>query len=177
MPEYSALSPSAEVKGNAMLAIIEGMMSEELARTILAKYGITDIHPDKWYPEQSWLDVFSDIAGELGDAALYSIGRTIPKVLDLPKNIHNAHEAVEKLNDFYQSHHRGGNSGSYIVTDLEDRSARIISHNPRPCAYDMGFLSAYIGRFNDSKPVKVEHEDDMCCRKVQYPECVYIINW
>ncbi|HHS50776.1 MAG TPA: hypothetical protein ENN07_06640 [candidate division Zixibacteria bacterium] len=177
MPDYSALSPSAVVKGRTMLAIVEGLMNKDYARDVLARYGITEIDPDKWYPEQSWLNAFTDIASELGDAALYAIGRSLSKVIDFPEDIDNPHDAAERLNDFYQSFHHGGDSGRYILTDLEDNAARIISHNPRPCAYDMGFLSAYMEKYNDGQPVKIEHEDDMCCRKMQYPECIYIIRW
>ncbi len=178
MTEFSALSPSAEVKGRTMRAIIEGMMNKDVAWAILAKYGITEIDPEKWYPEQSWLDAFTDIASELGDAALFAIGKEVPEVLDLSIiNVKTAREAIEKLNELYQAHHRGGDSGEYIITDLDDNSARIISRNPRPCAYDMGFLKAYIERYNNGKPVSITHEDDMCCRGLQFPECVYIVKW
>lgn len=174
--EFLALSPSAEVKGNAMLAIINGLMRKDLAMNILAKHGLTDIAPERWYPEQSWLDAFSEIAAELGDAALYAIGRAIPPVMDLPKDITNVEDFIARLDEIYQAHHRG-NAGGYEAKMTGERSARIISVNPRPCAYDMGFLTGLIEKYNGRKPVTIKHEDDMCCRKHQFTECVYLLNW
>ncbi len=176
MPEYEALSSSAEVKGNAILAIIEGMTNKDLARDILAKYGLSDVDPNSWYPEQSWLNIFSDISGELGDAALYLVGRATAGIIDIPSDISSIQEAIDRLDEIYQAHHKG-RAGSYIVTEVGDDYARIESKNPRPCAYDMGFLSAFLEMHNDGKPVEIEHEDEMCCRKMHYFECVYIVKW
>ncbi len=174
--EYEALSPRAQVKGNAMLAIISGLMRRDIALQILAKNGIGEIDPEAWYPEQSWLDAFSEIAAELGDAALYAIGRRIPSVIDIPDDIENEREALERLDEVYQAHHRG-KSGGYTVSFTGESSARIESDNPRPCAYDMGFITAFIEMFNGGKPVEITHEDDMCCRKLRYHECVYLVRW
>lgn len=174
--EYQALSPSAEVKGNAMLAILDGIMHRDLAEQILAKHGLSNVDPEKWYPEQSWLDAFSEIAGELGDAALYAIGRAIPAVMDIPEGMKNEVEALKNLDSVYQAHHRG-KAGGYAVSMPDKNTARIESHNPRPCAYDMGFISAYIEMFNGGKKVHIKHEDDLCCRKHRYHECVYIVTW
>lgn len=175
--EYQAFSPSAEVKGNAMLAILDGIMHRDLAEQILSKHGISEVDPNQWYPEQSWLDAFSEITAELGDAALYAIGRAVPQVIDIPPEMDNVEDALNHLDEVYQAHHRGGESGGYEVTMLGPDSARIESKNPRPCAYDMGFISAYIEKFNGGKHVTIKHEDEMCCRKRRYHECVYIAKW
>lgn len=174
--EYQALSPSAEVKGNAILAILNGIMYRNLAEQILAKHGLNYIDPEQWYPEQSWLDAFSEISAELGEAALYAIGRAVPPVIDIPE-MNNIEEALNHLNEVYQAHHRGGESGGYEVTMLGSNSARIESNNPRPCAYDMGLISAYIEKFNGGKRVMLKHEDEMCCRNHRYHECIYIAKW
>jgi hypothetical protein len=174
--EYQALSPTTEVKGNAILAILNGIMHRDLAERILAKHGIHDVNPDYWYPEQSWLDAFSEIAGELGDSALFAIGRAVPQVMDFPRPFANATDALKTLDEVYQAHHRG-KAGGYEVSFLEPNKARIASTNPRPCAYDMGFITAYIEKFNGGKKVKVVHEEDICCRKHEYHECVYIVSW
>ncbi|RLI00399.1 hypothetical protein DRO30_05885 [Candidatus Bathyarchaeota archaeon] len=174
--EYEAISSAARVKGNAMLAIVNGIMHRDLALEILAKHGITDIDPDEWYPEQSWLDAFAEIGADLGDAALYAIGRAIPQVIDIPDDINSAIEAIERLDEVYQSHHKGL-SGAYVVEITGESSARIISKNPRPCAYDMGFITAYVEMFNGGKTVSIEHEDELRCRKHRCADCSYIVNW
>jgi len=176
VPEYEAMSPASQVKGNAIRAIINGIMHKEVALDILAKHGITDIDSEKWYTEQSWLDAFAEIGEALGDAALYAIGRSVPPVITLPDDIQDGIDALNRLNDVYQAHHRG-ESGRYEVTITGDSSARIASKNPRPCPYDMGFVTAYVEKYNGGVPVKIEHEDDMCCRKRHYFECVYLIKW
>ena len=174
--EFEAFSPSTEVKGNAIQAIVNGIMRKELAYNILARHGITKIEPDKWYPEQSWLDAFHEIATELGDAALYAIGRALPPLLDLPPGVNSVEEAIEKIDEIYKAHHRG-QAGGYKATMTGNRSAQIISENPRPCAYDMGLLTAFIEHFNGGAPVKIRHEDDMCCRKLHHHDCVYFVSW
>jgi len=174
--EFEALSPTTEVRGNVMLAIINGIMHKEVAYSILAKHGITEIDPERWYPEQSWLDAFSEIAADLGDSALYAIGRAIPAVIEIPPDTRTARDVVEKLDEIYKMHHRG-EAGGYSVTFTGERSAVVVSRNPRPCSYDMGILSALIERFNNGKTVSIRHEDEMCCRKMRYPECIYIVEW
>ena len=174
--EYQALSPRSEVKGNAIIAILDGIMHRDLAEQILAKHGIIEVIPEQWYPEQSWLDAFSEISAELGDSALYAIGRAVPSVIDIPPDKSDAISALERLDAIYQAHHRG-KSGGYGVEILGPNSAKIVSHNPRPCAYDMGFITAYIELYNGDKSVSIKHEDDMCCRKHEYHECVYLVSW
>lgn len=174
--EFEALSPTTLVKGNVMLAIINGIMRKDLAYAILAKHGIKEIDPDRWYPEQSWLDAFGEIATELGDAALYAIGRAIPPVIELPPDAKTPKDIIEKLDEIYKAHHRG-EAGGYSVSFPDERSAVIVSRNPRPCSYDMGYLSALIEKYNNGKTVTIKHEDEMCCRKMRYPECIYLVNW
>jgi len=176
MAEYRAVSSSAEVKGSVASAIIDGLMNKELAKEILARHGLLNVDPNGWYPEQSWLDAFSDISGELGDVALYNIGRVTPDILNLPSDISSPREALERLDSVYKSYHRG-KSGGYEVMEIGDHYARLTSKNPRPCAYDKGFITAYIEKYNGGKPVTIEHEDEMLCRKLGYAECVYIIKW
>jgi hypothetical protein len=59
--EYIASSPEAEIIGALMLALVQNLKADELV-PMLKTYGLADIDPNKWYPQQLVLDFFKAVA-------------------------------------------------------------------------------------------------------------------
>lgn len=82
--QYKTFGPDAEVLGGAMMAFIESIHYTDFS-TILERHNIEKIEPQRWYSQQLWLDVFTDIANQPGGSSnLVSIGMKIVETAPMP---------------------------------------------------------------------------------------------
>ena len=79
----------------------------------------------------------------------------------------------------YHMNHRGGEIGNYNFEKTGERSAKIVSQNPFPCAFDRGIFEAMARRFKpeDAATVTVKHDDAAACRTKDGESCTYTVEW
>jgi hypothetical protein len=60
MEKYTAFDPKTEVIGYTMTSFLDCVTHTEVVPIVRA-HGIETIDPDRWYPQQLWLDILTDI--------------------------------------------------------------------------------------------------------------------
>jgi hypothetical protein len=177
--QFEAFAPGVEVNGQTVLAIINGMGAfRSRALTILEANAISDPEPGRWYSQQSWLDAFKDISELLGPAALFAIGKSIPRHAKFPPGISTISDALSLLDSAYHLNHRGGEIGSYEFTQTDDRSGVVRCHNPYPCDFDRGVITGTVDTFKPAHMLaRVRHDDKRPCRRKGGETCTYLVNW
>jgi hypothetical protein len=148
MGKYQTLGPDAEVYGGAMLAFVESIRFENF-KPILEKHGLQAIDPQKWYPQQLWLDVFNDIVQEDDSMSnMVSIGMKI------------AETAVEGLTGIsfvdlmlgfgknsYEANNRGADIGTIETRIIDDKHILMVDGTPYPDEFVYGAYYAMARRF------------------------------
>ncbi|MEO1440101.1 MAG: hypothetical protein AAFV33_06830 [Chloroflexota bacterium] len=116
---YKPFDPAVEVHGQPMQTFVECISKSEVA-PILNDLGIDGINPEKWYPQQLWLDIFNRLtAKQQAFLTFVDIGmRTIEltRYPDEVKNIPFVDFMVHGANQTHQHNHRGGDAGEYQVS-------------------------------------------------------------
>lgn len=193
MAQFIAIDPQAEVNGQTVLSVVSGMLMESFARGILKDNGIDDPQPDKWYPQQAWLNSFKAIADKVGDATLNMIGKQIPHKAAWPPEVNNLEMALASVDVAYHMNHRikgevlfdprAGSVkegiGHYNYQSLGERKGMMTCDNPYPCDFDMGIIEGVYEKFKpgDSSSVAIIHDDSGECRKRGSSVCRYLISW
>jgi hypothetical protein len=180
MVSLTAFDPETEISGQAMLALLECLVRDEIAG-ILRKHALEHIEQDRWYPMQTWLDVFSDIInsrGFEGTMQLVSIGMKYAEMASFPPGIDTLEDALIAVNDTYQLNHRNGYAGELAIVIMGPGHVQVIDHTPYPEDFTYGMLYALAHRF---KPERVQplirHDDSSPCRKKGDDSCTFDITW
>jgi hypothetical protein len=189
--QFQAINPKVEVNGQTVLSVVEGMASfKDVAYDILAKHGIKDPKPGEWYNQQNWLDAFKEIAEEIGDFTLNSIGKKIPENADWPPTVNSVETALSSIDIAYHMNHRLDGKvlfnpengqmkegiGHYGYEKLEGNNVKMVCDNPYPCDFDKGIIEAAANKFKSgSEIVTIKQEGD--CRKAGKETCTYLISW
>jgi hypothetical protein len=184
--------PSVEVSGEAVLAFLAGLGTfSSTARHLLAKYGIERPVSGRWYPWETWLRAFGEIASRIGDGALERIGRAIPDNARWPQAISGIPDALRSIDVAYHLNHRIetrvlfdtetgqllAGIGHYSVEEAGRDSAVVCCDNPYPCAFDLGIIRAVATRFEQAgRRVDVVHLEPGC-RKSGARACRYRVTW
>ena len=194
MNSFQALRPDIEVNGHTILSVVAGLrFLGDIPLQILAHHGLDQVDPEDWYPQQAWLDAFSEIARKIGDQGLYLIGRTIPDQADFPENIRSIEDALASIDIAYHMNHRDRQG---LLWDAEKRTMRegighyrfelvdpgkgvVLCDNPYPCPFDQGIVQAMGNRFRPEGTmfVHLEHGAHLPCRRRGDDRCEYIVTW
>ncbi len=177
---FKANSPNAEVIGESIIALVEGMGAfKSTALKLLEEKGIIDPKPGKWYNMQAYLDAYRIIYEKLGDMTLKVIGLKLPENVVLPPDL----DSVEKLlvggmlDKAYHMNVRGGDVGGYFFKKTEKRKGIMTCTNPFPCAFDIGLINGFMNKFRASGSIpRVKHIDGSC-RMEGSNECNYELAW
>jgi hypothetical protein len=179
MPHFEALSPNVEVIGRAILATIAGL--EKDIHPLLEEHGISEIHPNDWYPQQLWLDVLEAISEGWGSRGaimdLVSVGMRIPDNVLWPPEVDNVEAALFSIDVAYKMNHRGGEIGSYAAQKAEGRHIRMTCDNPYPSDMDYGIIYRTTQKFlARGQHFSVERLPSPC-RNNGDDRCIYDIIW
>ena len=194
MAQFEAIDSKVEVNGQTVLSIANGMGSmKQMGLKILANNNINEPHPEKWYPQQDWLNAFKQISKEIGNYTLFEIGKSIPENAEFPPHIDSIEKALAAIDIAYHMNHRlHGKTlfdpatgkleeglGHYSFTQISDKKVEILCDNPYPCDFDRGIIEAMARRFKpeDSRVVNIEHDSVKSCRNNGDNTCSYIITW
>ena len=182
MAQYVPFAPHVEVNGQTILSFVEAIPNyKDIMFGILAKYGLSDIAPDGWYSQASWLLAFKEIGERYGANTLFAIGKAIPEHAIFPKEIDSLQKALAAIDIAYHMNHRNGEIGHYQLVDFNQkyRMAIMECHNPYPSAFDRGIITTMGRRFKpkDSIVVNVELDENKVSRLNGGGSCTYKISW
>ncbi|MFX1388482.1 MAG: hypothetical protein ACFE9Z_00285 [Promethearchaeota archaeon] len=192
MVEFKAITPNAEVSGDAILAMVDGLGAfKTMAMQILETNGIKDPRRDEWYLQQNWLNAFKVIAEKVGPFTLYNIGTKIPENAKWPPHVDTIEKALASIDVAYHMNHRINNEvlfdpdtgvmkegiGHYGFQILEQNKVKMECNNPYPCDFDKGIISNTVKVFSKegSQFPRIDHEN--LCRKNGNNACNYIVSW
>jgi hypothetical protein len=144
MAEFVAFHPDNETLGQAFMGIIHVLQGRGI-EDLLQKHGLTNIHPEKWYPQQKELDMLRDI-GLLMD--FVAIGMKIPDLVEYGVEVKTIADAFLLLDAGYQHNHRGPEVGGFQAEWTGKRSMRIVCHNPYPSDLDYGIIYRLVQKFH-----------------------------
>jgi len=172
MAEYIATSPNAEVRGQVILGTVNAL--GERAQKSLAKYGLAQIDPAQWYPQQAWLNVLRDIAqGPDRDFFdLVAIGKASSERAVLPEEVNSAQAALMMMSRTYPLNNRNC-SGSVDVEVRAPNHVRVTVRNPYPREMMYGVIWGFASRFERNAIVK--YADGTC--DSSHESCAYDVTW
>lgn len=185
MAQYVSFSPNVEVMGESILSVVNALPAyKETMSKLLAKHGIIDPQPGKWYKQELWLKAFKEIGEKYGSHTLFAIGKTVfEHSEDLPgsKAINNLEDAYKFLQKGYEMSHRNGKIGYYKVTEFNAKNcfAVLEADNPYPSSFDRGLLTSLTRKFKPSNSVTVDVQVDsnQPTRLNGADSCTYRITW
>jgi hypothetical protein len=147
---YRTFGPDAEVYGAAMLAFVTSINYPNF-HTIMEKHGVVHVDPERWYPQQLWLDIFSDIASQHGGSAdLVSIGMKLVDTAPMPPEM-KALPFKDIMLGFdrgsYRMNNRGKDIGGIETVVISDTHLVMIDKTPYPDDFAYGAYYAMARRF------------------------------
>jgi len=194
--QFKAFEPGIEVSGGSVHAVIAAFsLTPSVASRYLSEHGIlrvqgqVNVDRNDWFSLDSWLSAYEAIARSSA-ISLFNIGMSIPKNAKFPPHIKDIESAMNSIDVAYHMNHRKSGrpmfderTGKMVegIGHYECRRApnenKIICtcHNPYPCDFDRGLLTAMAGAF--AKNAKVVHDDNGPCRKRKDDMCKYIVTW
>lgn len=168
--------------GAAVLSLVNALpVGKETRLEILAKHGIVDPQADGWYPQRAWLAAFKDIAEEIGDFTLFSIGKAIPENAVFPPEIDSLDKALAAIDIAYHMNHRNGEIGHYTLTHFDGtaREATMVCNNPYPSEFDRGIIMTMLRRFIPPNSLRMDVKLDITqpTRTKGAESCTYKVLW
>ncbi|PLX03407.1 MAG: hypothetical protein C0594_10455 [Marinilabiliales bacterium] len=193
--KFQAYSNNVEVNGNTVLSVVSAMEGFEVyALEILRKNGIENLCSDLWYPQQYWLNAFTEIANRIGEKTLYNIGMKIPDNAIFPDSFGGLEEALESINIAYHMNHRykdgmllyneksgecGKGIGHYHLLSFHPEGKALMEcRNPYPSSFDRGIITSVVRRFQGlEKMIKVYLHPEKKNRTNGGEFCHFVVEW
>lgn len=177
MAEYVAFHPDNETLGSAIQSALASIGNEQIQH-IVERHGLKDVDPNKWYSQQTWLDLMRDIKERGYAMNLVAIGMKIPDTAKFPE-MESVEAALSLLQVAYEYNHRGDDIGYYEYKSLGERKGKMICHNPFPSDLDYGIIYRLVQKFapEDAENFVVERDDSIPNRTTGGDTCVYYIEW
>jgi hypothetical protein len=197
--QFKPLEPGIEVGGASLRAIVDGFSKyPSVAMKYLTKFGLikssagkpSDIDPEGWYSQDAWLAAYEAIAKEVGFNSLYTIGKAIVEVTEIPKHVNDIHAGLSSLDIIYHLNHRKNGKvmfnpetgemlsgiGNYKYQPVQNEKCIVFTcDNPYPCDFDRGLITGLAGRFEPQSSTR--HDNEAQCRKKGANSCTYIVRW
>jgi hypothetical protein len=137
-------------------------------RPVMAKYGMVDLDPEKWYPTHLLLDALNDLSEMPGlTQNLVAIGMMIGEIIPMPPGYENPTlEQVYMLWDkLYQDLHRDGDVGGIRCEKVREKHVKIYHSVVYPDDLSYGLQYSYARRFlPPTTPFKVFYDPDFLPR-------------
>src|SRR5258708_23037478 len=147
--KFVASSPDAKILGQAILSLVENIPTQDIA-SILQKYDLAYLRPDQWYPEQSSLNLFKEVAAS--DAHfienMVTVGLKLIETWPFPPEITSVSQALGILSEFASANGRNVPEGWGItIRSLGERHFLVFFNTPFPDEQLFGYLWAIVNRF------------------------------
>lgn len=150
MEKYKASTPDAKVIGAALKAYETSLTYEDF-KHILKEYDLTEINPEKWYPQQLTLDVQKRINdSDGGSQNLVSIGMQIIDNANFP-TMESLEQAVEAFAASYPMNFQEQAEDDLIHAHIiDDSTIEVVNGSPHSDDMIYGYIYALIRRFKPS---------------------------
>lgn len=170
MAEFIALNPDAQVIGRAIMGV--AMALGDSAHPILQKYGLDQLDPNGWYPQQAWLDVLREVdQGDMFD--LVAIGKEVAGLVPLPGEVDSVESVIMMMGETYRFNNRNCPGTSKCVKVGSTRIDLTIS-DPYPRNMVYGVIWGFARRF--APKVIVRYPNDQPC-PTEAESCTFIVSW
>lgn len=190
--QFKAMESGIEVNGQTILSVVKGAgVFEQTARKYLANHNLGDVKDsgDAWYPQQNWLDTFSEIQTTVGKQTVFLIGKKIPESAIFPPHIKTIEDALASIDvAFHLNHRKGGKVmfdmntgkmlegiGHYGYNLAAPKHAVLVCENSYPCHFDRGIITTMALRFDAN--ALITHDDAAPCREKGGDSCTYHVKW
>lgn len=197
--QFKVFEQGIEASGASIGAFVQAFkLFPSVVLKRLTKYGVgkvvgrhdIEVDPNAWYPQESWLAAWEEIANEVGPRACYQIGRQLPKHAVFPPTVTDIYSGIASVDVAYHLNHRKYGKVMFDMATGKKMSGignygyqpvpgerKIISacDNPYPCDFDRGILTEIATRFE--RMARVNHDDQAPCRKNGANACTYVISW
>lgn len=177
MPQYISFYPHTEIRGRAIWTTVMGM--GEAILPVLDAYGLDDLEPETWYPQQVWLDVLKALDKSNGkpfDYELVTTGIRAAQGIVFEANVHTIPDAIQALAFIYATNHRHKppHEGIFIER-VDERRLRVTMRTPYPNSFEYGLLHGTAHRFqpNDAS-LTIRYDLHPCSDE---DACIYHIVW
>ena len=181
MAEYKSFSEGVTVLGEPIIGLVTALSTGQDTRLQILKKHRIDANPDKWYPQQAWLNAFKEISTAIGDHTLFMIGKSIPENAKFPPGINNIEIALKAIDQAYHMNHRGGEIGHYKLIEFDEisKSATMACNNPYPSEFDRGIITSMVRKFRPQGSLKADVTLDTSkeTRAKGADSCTFKIAW
>src|ERR1700694_4785142 len=181
MAEYISFSSDAQVAGRVILSTFDAIGPG--TTPFLEKYALTNIDPDGWYPQQTFLNALKEIINRTDGnfLDLVGVGLEIAKRSLFPPQVDDVEAGLLALDMAYQKNNHGAehsNVGRYHIQKISDSQIDIVAENPFPCDMVYGVLYGTVRRFKRAnRDYVIFHDNTLPCRKQGALTCTYHIEW
>ncbi len=150
MKKYVASSENAELTGSSLSSLATNLLADAI-RPILEKYSLSQIEPDRWYPQQLPLDILFETKTQSHEPlALVAVGQQVIEVIEpsqLPP-ISSFFEGVSLLTSIYDLNHRNkAEHDRIIVTQVNPKLIQVTNATPYPDDLIYGYTHSIVRRF------------------------------
>ena len=162
--------PGMEISGQLAISMLHNMQSDSF-KTFLAKNGLTEIIPEQWYPFQSVLNVFRDVAQQRGATFDFvAVGLDAVDRYDLPPQL-----AGMSLEEFFLNvlpkvpgkQYRNGESTQLLVEKVGEHHLLIRAITAYPDDTVYGFVYGFARRFAPRGTHFTVKDDEQTTRRDQ----------
>ncbi len=154
---YVSLDPVATINGNTLRALLAAFHIPQLAREILARYGLpADPQPEHWYPLQAWLDVLSELELFYGERTVYAVGLQIATISVWPTHITTLEQALQALDEACRLNVKGAPIGYYRTESLQPRKMLVHCLTPTPIDFECGIITGIARKFKPADSLRIE---------------------
>ncbi|MCE7947277.1 MAG: hypothetical protein DYG88_07595 [Chloroflexi bacterium CFX4] len=126
------VDPNTEIMGGMIMGIVQSM-EHEAVLPMLRKHNLENLNPNHWYPLQTILNFYHDVANaEGGMFNLVAIGLKVAELYPLPPHVTTFGQQLEMANELNRAAYRNGNCGEIITERLAETHYRVTMHLPFP---------------------------------------------
>jgi len=151
------------VSGAAMRAIEAGTAGRANdIQPLVKKHDLTKIDPEKWYPQQKFVDFLYDVVQQYGGLDATAIGLEMAARYVLPYGVTSVVEALAALDETYHvSHENESEESGWRFEQLDDGTYLLIAYDPYPPDFSYGVVYGLIQRFaaGDTFAVEMQQND------------------
>ncbi|NDJ78632.1 MAG: hypothetical protein GYB65_20475 [Chloroflexi bacterium] len=178
--QHTVFSPDAETIGQVHLSLLESINLDNY-KDVLARHGMDEIDPERWYPMQSVVDLMDEIGNRQGGMTdLVSIGIKLMETALLPPELEELPltHVLQGWNNIYLANNRGTDPGDFQIEFVDDQHAIMHCRIPWPDDYTYGvFYGAARRWLPDSTDFTVYYEEDGPRRDFGDETTVIHIDW
>ncbi|MBC7545803.1 MAG: hypothetical protein H7338_23980 [Candidatus Sericytochromatia bacterium] len=178
----SAQSPTPAVPATVVTTIngrIIALAQQSLGQTeagaiFQAAWGLGEADPDLWYPAATWFSACRQLAGQVAEETLQTIGAAVADGIVSPMGAVSPHAVLATVHTVFQTYNCGESSGIVAYVPTGPHSAEIFTSTQMPCAMSMGYFTAVVQRA--ATTAKLVHTP-RGCRNDGATSCVYHVVW